>query len=45
MYRNMSPGAIGIRADLPAAIELARGAGWQGIDLPASEALERARAT
>jgi sugar phosphate isomerase/epimerase len=45
MYRNMSPGAIGIRADLRAALDLARQTGWQGIDLPAAEAVQLARAT
>jgi sugar phosphate isomerase/epimerase len=45
MYRNMSPGAIGIRADLPTTIELARAIGWQGIDLPATEALRLAQAS
>ncbi|MFO7167250.1 MAG: sugar phosphate isomerase/epimerase family protein [Chloroflexota bacterium] len=45
MFRNMSPGAIGIRADLPTSIKLAAETGWEGIDLPAGEALELARRT
>src|SRR5262245_1150828 len=38
MFRNLSPGNIGIRADLPTAIALAAQSGWQGIDLPVGEA-------
>jgi sugar phosphate isomerase/epimerase len=45
MFTNLSPGAIGIRADLPTTLELARATGWQGIDLPATEALQLAHTT
>jgi sugar phosphate isomerase/epimerase len=45
MYRTMSPGAIGIRADLPTALKLAADTGWQGLDLPAAEALKLAQQT
>lgn len=38
MFRNLSPGAIGIRADLAGAVELAARHGWQGLDLPIVEA-------
>src|SRR5262249_7058273 len=38
MFRNLSPGTIGIRADLPTAVALAAQSGWQGIDLPVGEA-------
>lgn len=38
MFRNLSLGALGIRADLPTAIELAGRAGWQGLELPLAEA-------
>src|SRR5262245_24494875 len=37
MFRNMSPGAIGIRADFAATVALAQEHGWQGIDLPIAE--------
>jgi sugar phosphate isomerase/epimerase len=42
MFRNLSPGAIGIRTDLTGAIDLARRHGWQGLDLPIGEALQLA---
>src|SRR5262245_26830421 len=42
MYRNLSPGAIGIRTDLAGAIALAQGHGWQGLDLPVAEAAQLA---
>ncbi|HWQ14401.1 MAG TPA: sugar phosphate isomerase/epimerase family protein [Roseiflexaceae bacterium] len=45
MFRNMSPGAIGIRADLPTTLRLAAETGWQGVDLPAGEALRLAQQT
>ena len=45
MYRNMSPGAIGIRADLRTSLRLTADTGWQGLDLPAGEALQLARET
>jgi sugar phosphate isomerase/epimerase len=45
MYTNLSPGAIGIRADLKTTLELARATGWQGIDLPAAETLQLAQAS
>jgi sugar phosphate isomerase/epimerase len=38
VFRNLSPGAIGIRADLPASLALAARTGWQGLDLPVVEA-------
>jgi sugar phosphate isomerase/epimerase len=38
VFRNLSPSAIGIRADLSDAIGLAARHGWQGIDLPIGEA-------
>lgn len=43
MYRNMSPGAIGIRADFAATLDLARATGWEGVDLPAAEAVQLAK--
>jgi sugar phosphate isomerase/epimerase len=42
MFRNLSPGAIGIRTDLAGAIDLAQRHGWQGIDLPTGEAVRLA---
>lgn len=45
MYRNMSPGAIGIRADFRTTLALAANDGWQGIDLPVGEALTLAAET
>lgn len=45
MFRNMSPGAIGIRADLPTVLDLARRTGWQGVDLPVAEALQLSRSS
>src|SRR5690349_20189175 len=38
MFRNLSPGAIGIRADMLTALDLAARHGWQGLDLPVGEA-------
>jgi sugar phosphate isomerase/epimerase len=43
MFRNMSPGAVGIRVGFADAIELAARHGWQGIDLPVAEALRLAQ--
>jgi len=43
MFRNMSPGAIGIRTDLAGALALATVHGWQGIDLPIGDALQLAQ--
>ena len=42
MFRNLSPGAIGIRADLPDAVALAARHGWQGMDLPIGAAARMA---
>ena len=42
MFRNMSPGAIGIRTDLVGTIALAQVHGWQGTDLPIGEVAQRA---
>jgi len=42
MFRNLSPGAIGIRTDLAGAIDLAQRHGWQGLDLPTGEAVRLA---
>jgi sugar phosphate isomerase/epimerase len=42
MFRNLSPGAIGIRTDLAGAVDLARRHGWQGLDLPTGEAVQLA---
>jgi sugar phosphate isomerase/epimerase len=38
MFRNLSPGAIGIRTDLAGTVALAQRNGWQGVDLPLGEA-------
>jgi sugar phosphate isomerase/epimerase len=38
MFPNLSPGAIGIRADLAGTVELAARHGWAGCDLPVGEA-------
>jgi sugar phosphate isomerase/epimerase len=45
MFRNLSPGAVGIRADLRTALRLAVDTGWEGVDLPIGEALQLARDT
>jgi sugar phosphate isomerase/epimerase len=42
MFRNLSPGVIGIRTDLAGAIDLAQRHGWQGLDLPVGEAIRLA---
>jgi sugar phosphate isomerase/epimerase len=42
MFRNLSPGAIGIRTDLAGAIDLAQRHGWQGLDLPIGDAVRLA---
>jgi len=42
VFRNLSPGAIGIRTDLAGAIDLAQRHGWQGLDLPTGEAVRLA---
>jgi len=38
MFKNLSPGAIGIRCELPEAIDLARKSGFEGIDFSIQEA-------
>jgi sugar phosphate isomerase/epimerase len=38
MFRNLSPGAIGIRANLEESLQLAKAHGFQGIDLAVGEA-------
>jgi sugar phosphate isomerase/epimerase len=38
MFKNLSPGAVGIRATLPEALELAKAAGFDGIDVGIGEA-------
>src|SRR5262245_38143042 len=38
MFPNLSPGAIGIRADLAESVALAARHGWAGCDLPVAEA-------
>jgi sugar phosphate isomerase/epimerase len=43
MYRNLSPGAIGISASLEESINLAKAAGFEGIDLPIGEAMKLAQ--
>jgi len=40
MFRNLSPGAIGIHADLTQSLKLAKDAGFEGLDLPIGEALK-----
>jgi sugar phosphate isomerase/epimerase len=42
MFRNLSPGAIGIRANLEESLALAKAHGFQGIDLPIGEAAKLA---
>ena len=37
MFKNLSPGAIGIKANLEESLELAQQAGFAGIDLPLGE--------
>jgi sugar phosphate isomerase/epimerase len=39
MFTNLSPGAIGIKQALPETLLLAKRAGWQGMDVPAAEAV------
>jgi sugar phosphate isomerase/epimerase len=38
MFRNLSPGAVGIRLPLAETLALASSVGWEGIDLPVGEA-------
>lgn len=38
MFRNLSPGAVGIRASFVEGMDLAKGAGFQGVDLNVGEA-------
>jgi sugar phosphate isomerase/epimerase len=38
MYRNLSPGAVGIRASFIEGLELTKGAGFDGVDLNVGEA-------
>jgi sugar phosphate isomerase/epimerase len=40
MYKNLSPGAIGVRADTARALQLARANGFRGIDLSVGEAAQ-----
>jgi sugar phosphate isomerase/epimerase len=42
MFRNLSPGAISIPTDRAGAVDRARRHGWQGIDLPVTEAAQLA---
>jgi sugar phosphate isomerase/epimerase len=42
MFRNLSPGAIGIRANIAESLELAKANGFQGIDLNVGEAAKLA---
>lgn len=42
MFRNLSPGAIGIQLPFAEALDLARRTGWEGMDLPSTEALQLA---
>jgi sugar phosphate isomerase/epimerase len=42
MFRNLSPGAIGISANLVESLELAKSAGFEGLDLPMGEAMQLA---
>ena len=37
MFRNLSPGAVGIGGSLTEIIELAKGAGFEGVDVPIGE--------
>ncbi|MGD8239197.1 MAG: sugar phosphate isomerase/epimerase, partial [Armatimonadota bacterium] len=45
MFRNMSPGAIGIQASMAEVLPLARDAGFEGIDLNVGEAARIAQET
>src|SRR5690242_2797013 len=38
MFRNLSPGAVGIRASFIEGMELAKGAGYEGVELNLGEA-------
>ena len=38
MFKNLSTGAIGIRADMQEGLKLARSAGFEGLDLDIGEA-------
>ena len=38
MFRNLSPGAVGIRASFIEGMDLAKSAGYQGVDLNVGEA-------
>ena len=44
MFRNLSPGAVGIRASFIEGMELAKGAGYEGVDLNLGEAARLAPA-
>ena len=43
MFRNLSPGAVGIKLPLAETIELAARTGWEGVDLPVGEATQIAQ--
>src|SRR5436190_16941015 len=43
MFRNLSPGAVGIRASFIEGMDLAKGAGYEGVDLSVSEAARLAQ--
>ena len=45
MYKNLSPGAIGIGGSMPEMIALARETGFGGLDLDVGEAMRRAAET
>ena len=42
MYKNLSPGAVGISGSLTETIELAKEAGFEGVDLPIGEVVQLA---
>jgi sugar phosphate isomerase/epimerase len=45
MFKNLSPGAVGIRATLPEALKLAKEAGFSGIDVSINEVAKLAAET
>ncbi len=45
MFKNLSPGAVGIRATLPEALKLAGEAGFGGIDVSINEVAKLAAET
>ena len=43
MFRDLSPGAVGIKASFVEGMELAKGAGYEGVDLNVGEAARLAQ--